>query len=256
MPSISSSVRLRPTVINSVGLMIDNKEYLFTCQFSDFECQFFQFENDIISNKYLREILGGVERPTSYSIFFSILNLNQNNKIILSYVYQDNLSLSIINLKKDEETDFYELVDQSSDPRDFDDLYKLDISCIVTENNFVECLVKYNRQINIEIYEINDESLNYIKSIAIDSLEEYSEDMYIYNPSYIWFVKCIHLKNEIGVFSYYFSPDEETGSPLYIQIKELRDNNLENVINNNDKFVIAIDKINYFDHISYLFYNI
>ena len=72
----------------------------------------------------------------------------------------------------------------------------------------------------------------------------------------LWKGKCIHLKNEIGVFSYYHSH-------IYIQIKELIDpNSLEDVLvdvinnENDDKFKITIDEENYSDHISSLYYNI
>ena len=45
-------------LINAVGLIIDNKEYIFVCQFFSTECQLIEFENNIIFNKRLFQILG------------------------------------------------------------------------------------------------------------------------------------------------------------------------------------------------------
>ena len=43
--------------INAVGLIIDNQEYIFVCQFLYTECQLIEFENNKIFNEYLTEIL-------------------------------------------------------------------------------------------------------------------------------------------------------------------------------------------------------
>jgi len=234
-------------LINAVGLIIDNKEYIFVCQFFSTECQLIEFENNIIFNKRLFQILG-VDEFMGGGFYYTILNLNQNNNILLSFVYMDYeynsfLSLSKINLKKDEETDFCQLGGQSILGHAFNSF--LDISCFITERNFLECLVQYDNELKVEIYNEIYNELNHLYSIDIDSL----------GSKTISFAKCIHLKNEIGVFSYYFSPVGGIGGPLYIQIKELRDNNLENVIDNNDKFEIAIED-NYSDLISSLSFNI
>ena len=235
-------------LINAVGLMIDNKEYIFLCQFAYTECQIIEFENTIIFNKQLIEILD-VDQPKKSSNYYTILNLNQNNDVLLSFACKDwfsnsFLSLTKINLKRDEEIDFYVYQPVSKLGHTFNSFF--DISCFITERNFLECLVQYDNKLKVEIYnEIYSELINHLYSIEIDSL----------GSETIRFAKCIHLKNEIGVFSYHFSPVGGIGRPLYIQIKELRDNNLENVIDNNDKFEIAIED-NYSDLISSLSFNI
>ena len=104
--SFSISEFIYSTEINAVGLIIDNNEYIFICQFLDIECQLIEFENDKIFNEYLTTFLNFVEGIYDYSIFFTILNLNQNNNILLSFVYENTLSLSIINTKNDEEISY------------------------------------------------------------------------------------------------------------------------------------------------------
>ena len=41
---------IEPIEINAVGLIIDNKEYIFVCQFLNIECQLIEFENNKIFN--------------------------------------------------------------------------------------------------------------------------------------------------------------------------------------------------------------
>ena len=202
----------------------------------------------------MTEILNINELYNRLSSLFTILNLNQNNQILLSFIHRlttsrnFELDLSIINMKKDIFS--YEIKHLSKLPYAFYRFYG--ISCFVTVRNFVECLVEYENEFKVEIY---GESLNNLNSIFIDTIDttyiDPDEDISIS------FIKCIHLKNEIGIFSYYRSPTYEIGSPLYIQIKKLTDScDLEDVINNeNYKFEIAIDKDNYYDYISYTSFN-
>ena len=52
------------------------------------ECQLIEFENNKIFGEYLTEILD-IDQFYHYSSFFTILNLNQNNNILLSFIYED-----------------------------------------------------------------------------------------------------------------------------------------------------------------------
>ena len=237
--------------INGVGLNIDNKEYIFICHFYEIKCQLIEFENGIIFNQNLGALINTEELVETQGEFLTILNLNQNNKILLGFenygtydgTWADYMELSIIDFIKDEDILSYEIKHLSEKEYAFDLFF--DITCFVTARNFVECLAQYENKFKVEIY---DESLNYLNSIAIDTTE-YTE---------ISFAKCIHLKNEIGVFSYYRSSISDTGNPLNIQIKELiNPYNLIDVINDeNHKFEISIDKNYFSDHISSsLFFN-
>ena len=59
--------------INAVGLIIDNQEYIFVCQFLYTECQLIEFENNKIFNEYLTEILD-IDQYSYYHLarYFSI----------------------------------------------------------------------------------------------------------------------------------------------------------------------------------------
>ena len=85
----------------------------------------------------------------------------------------------------------------------------------MTEKNFIECLVIYNHEFKVEIY---DKALNHLNSIYLDYLDESEYNSQGFQKR---FTKCIHLKEELGVFSYYCCNTYESGCPLNIQIKEL-----------------------------------
>ena len=142
LPDGSEDLQL--SFINGVGLIIDNKEYLFICQFDRIQCQLIEFGNNIIFNQYLTEILNINELYNRLSSLFTILNLNQNNQILLSFIHGYKspiidgtnyfyLDLSIINMKKDILS--YEIKHLSKIEYAFDEFY--DISCFLTVKNFV-----------------------------------------------------------------------------------------------------------------------
>ena len=109
----------------------------------------------------------------------------------------------------------------------------------MTEEKFIECIIVHISE-NKLIVEMYDESLNHLESIILDSLELQGESMRL--------AKCIHLKNEIGAFTYY---PFNNRSALYVQIKKLvfcdSHYTFENVIENENRFQITI-KDNVVDH--------
>ena len=233
------------TLINGVGIMINNKQYIFICQFDETKCQLFDPENNIVFNEDINTILNinyNDFEPISQS--YTILNLNHNDKILLSFLERQFLDLSIIQLKKEDNIYFY---DRSKNSRKKQEMNNTEIiynnysqiTCFITERKFIECLIIYNHELKVEIY---DESLYHLNSIYLDTIDE-SE--YISQNFHIIFTKCIHLKEEIGIFAYYHFNIYKSAYPLIIQIKELifKSSNytLKNVINNNPIFEITID---------------
>ena len=140
LSSFSLSEPIYSTTINGVGLIIDNTEYIFICQFRFIECQLVEFENDIIFNQYLKVILNIDENNYIQSTLFTILNLNKDNKILLGFthykhseVYEPNyLDLLIINLKKDEDIRSYEIEPPSIIAWKTNSVHSLALRCLLT----------------------------------------------------------------------------------------------------------------------------
>ena len=87
--------------------------------------------------------------------------------------------------------------------------------CLVTDNNFIECLYINNNRYYVAIY---DESLNFLNNILLDSdtINFQNNERYSYFSNSI---SAIHLKKEIGVFAYYINNIGITEfSPLRMQI--------------------------------------
>ena len=104
----------------------------------------------------------------------------------------------------------------------------------------IECIILHINE-DILIVEIYDESLNHLDSIILADLNQAGVNIRLAN--------CIHLKNEIGVYTYY---PFNCLSPLYIQINKLVFDGshyiLENVIVNENTFQITTSNDNEFDH--------
>ena len=85
--------------INSVGLIINNKLYILICE-TDYEdpdegvishCQIIDYENNHIYYEHLYKLLNYNNRNDFHIIgkIFTILNLNQQNQILLSYLEEN-----------------------------------------------------------------------------------------------------------------------------------------------------------------------
>ena len=233
-------------IIIGAGLIINNYSYIFICGVGDEEilCKLIDFEkNNIVYNQNICNYFDSSDTCDFYvlSTIFTILNLNQKSKILLSYIEYNTIDLSIINLTK-EDLFSYEIIDNSKETYNSYSIQYNEISCFITENNFVECLVANENKIKVEIY---GNSLNHLNSIILDNINRISIRIRV--------ALCIHLKSEIGVFAYYTKENTQSNfSPLYIQIKELylRESNydLKNVIKDQNIFEISL-YANYTDHI-------
>ena len=238
--------------LNSVGLIINNKQYILICLTNneyDYEpdkgvishCQIIDYENKQIYNENLYILLDYDNRDdfNINSYFFTLLNLNQQNKILLSYLEDNSLDLSIINLS----TENFSSYDIINNTKKKDDLLKpslySDLNCFITELKFIECIILHESE-NQLIVEIYDESLNNLDSIILSNVELF-EDILSY-------ANCIHLKNEIGVFAYYPFSISNIPCPLFVQINRLFFDGshyiFQNVIKNENIFKITTSNNN------------
>ena len=74
--------------------------------------------------------------------------------------------LSIIYLTKDDIFSIQNIYDYKNQYT-IDSFQCLEISCFITEQNYIECLTVYNNEIKVEIY---DDSLHYLNDIILDIL--------------------------------------------------------------------------------------
>lgn len=105
-------------------------------------------------------------------------------------------------------------------------------SFFITDNNVLVCF--YTNTDNNYYVKIFDVDLNETGTYEISSIEKDDPNL---------FYKSIHLKSEIGVFSYYINNEEEESKP-YIQIKNFCKQNNGDISMSNyiSKDVIIIDK--------------
>ena len=199
-------------VSNSVGIIINNKPYILLCKFDyNNKCELIDYENNIINYEVLYKFLEyeNDDDFDEYSEYFTIINLNQKSKFLLSYLESYFIDLSIINLQT-EDLSSYDIIKNTKRGITTSSEQYYDIRCFITKEKIIECVIAQADKLVVEIY---DESLDYKNRIELDN-ENVGDEI-------LSAVNCIHLKNEIGVFAYYPHDTINIPCPLYVQINEL-----------------------------------
>ena len=139
------------------------------------------------------------------------------------------------------------------------------LSCFVTEKIFIECFYLDNENYTVAIY---NESLAFLQKIKIDTvdkeevfeklhyiLEEYEEyEDYFDIDNFRIFINCIHLKKEIGIFTYY--KYTISNFVLIMQLNELIINGTNYEFNRikvggNEKIYLSLTNPNYKNQFCY-----
>ena len=204
------------------------------------------YENNHIYNENLYKLLNYNNRDDFHisSYIFTILNLNQENKILLSYLEENSLDLSIINLST-KDFSSYDIINNTKRYDDLLNFYSFSsLTCLITELKFIECIILYDTE-NKLIVEIYDKSLNHLDSIFLSNVELIGDSLFVANR--------IHLKDEIDVFAYYPFSVSNFPCPLYVQINKLVFNGshfiFESVIENENILNITTsENITVYDH--------
>ena len=212
-------------ILNGVLLNINNIEYPLICDVSS--CELIDIENE---EHYFKSLTDMCEmEPTSgrnfYSYYFKIINLNNENKILFNFIFNDIIKLCIVNIQT-KELDFQtEKIVEGDNIVNSDHLEKL--SCFTTKKGYIECLYSLTIdniiQVRVVIYNSN---LDLLKILTIDS-QQYTETDYYYTN----FNDCILLKEEIGLYTYYLIPTGISQPQLYLQINELINDGTDFVFN-------------------------
>ena len=118
-----------------------------------------------------------------------------------------------------------------------------EFNCFITSNNYIECIyIDNDSTFHVAVY---DRYLKYLNKILLDSdLFSFDYDISNFNS-----IKAIHLKNEIGVFCYYFINNDGIYSQLRIQINELYFEegipSFKSIIQGETKIIVSFDDSNY-----------
>ena len=223
-----------------VGLSINNKLYPLICNYQS--CVLIDFENN--NNVHERSFKNFLKYEDSDNIWsfaytMSITKLD-NNKILFGIFSEKtslmSLLLSIINIETND-LSLLEGIKNEEDNIIPTNSISYETLCFVTKKQLIECLYIKDSKYQIAIYNLN---LNYLNSIILDNISN--------PPRIIKFpLNCIHLKEEIGIFTYYI--DRSLSLPLHIQINELYLNEesnyiFKNVIEQQNIFKITMNNDN------------
>ena len=151
------------------------------------------------------------------SEYFSLINLNEENEILFSYISRVNLLLSIVKFQSNYFSS-YEIQNSFTSTSEQFEIKRglVNSKCFITENKIIECLyLNSDKKLAIALF---NQTLTYLSSIILDEdVVEYRYGYYFNNP-----INMIHLKNEIGIFAYYINDYyQRSFMPIRIQINEL-----------------------------------
>ena len=235
--------------LNGAIVKIEKKEYPLLCDIN--LCRLIDYEGNTIYQINFNEFFE--EKQISWNthfLSFQIINLNNGNEILFCIRSKKDILLSKINilsknLEFQQKSNFngnqnYLQVDENINK----------LNCFITEKKMIECLYINENKYWIAIF---DELLVYKTKIVLEK-EEYiikkDEDYFNFN-------NCIHLKKEIGIFTYYIRTKEMDNIQLHLQINELvfSDNNYIFNKFKNQNIIISLNNDNSSDFIIYDYFS-
>ena len=186
------------TIIKSSNTDNYGKEYFLT--FSVFECnvELFDFEKDEVHTKTLFDL---TTLNIIYSLrhsFFYFSNTNSNYYyfigLISYHTYEDKIYLQkhIFNLNNN----FEEISSYTNEGTNIPDAFGHEISCYQTVKGLINCFTM--NKFSDGIYHLMVKYENDFSDYIDESIKSTINDEFT-------FYKCIHLKEELGVFTYYYN---------------------------------------------------
>ena len=229
--------------INGIAIKFEDGEYPLICDPSN--CILFDMEKHYYSIISFPPLLGYDIHKNIGFFNFKLANLNNKNKILFGAMVDYGIKLSIITfLSKDLKFS----IDNITTNKNTVSTGEIDkLSCFVTKKGYIECFYFYIENIILDYrVAIYDEELNLLNILSLDSREYFEGDFSIY------YIDCIHFKDEIGLFSYYKVPSDNTKPILFLQINELIEDNKNNnytfrKFESQEKIRIALDEVSFYD---------
>ena len=202
--------QLEGIIIKSSDTENNGKEYFASFSKYNGYAEIFDFENHTLYSKKITNFVGG-DQPQSYRQ--AILPLyNTSTKFYYLYgfvgrtstIIQKHIFTSINNF---ETTLTYESIDEI----DIENAIGIGMSCFKTSSEKIICFY-FNKKNNEYYYNLHKFELDFTDPIILKlDTNYYAENI---------FYKCIHLKDEIGIFAYYKKPNNIYPFFLFKEFKE------------------------------------
>ena len=231
--------------LNSISIKIEDKEYPLVC--SNIKCILIDYENSQSYNisliNFFKDSSGHIKGFSANPLRFPIINLNNENKILLITLY-NNQGIKFTFFINDLLSKNFSGYNASEFI--YNDLTVENIGslrCFITEKKLIECLYYKSNIYQVAIF---GENLNYITSIKLDDTQIDDGDEEFRQSN-----NCIHLKEEIGVFTYYINLNEDKKAGLVLQINELiyeESNYTFKPLFENKTIILSLDNKTLFDH--------
>ena len=215
---------------------INNKEYLISIGKGDKYVELYDLEKlELISQKTTTELF---ENKAMKSIFqFSINYIYENSDYIL-FGYTDGFSICYLNILKFSSNNLDNSPIYKSQPIEF--VFGEAVSCCLTEEKNIMCIfIHENGYIYIMVYSLN---LDFITNLNLGYKNVNKGDFSLWEFKYDYFLKCINLKEQVGVFAVYVGIDDYTmiNSPK-IFYKNLNGNELVNYFSSISEINLSIN---------------
>ena len=205
----------------------NNKEYLLSLTKAQSYAELYDFENGIMYKKKMI-VLFWYENQNERQISLTISN---NTYSIYGYIESNNPVIKIFKFSFNNKNEI-ESSSQIQPIKIIEGEYGGNgnsISCFETKNNRIVCFY-YNREQKPYIY-IMDNNFNLIQVHTIINQGYYRDSS---------FIKCIHLYDEFGIFSFYDKINANSDEIYpFVYFKKIKDNGvLENAISNYNEYII------------------
>ena len=234
--------------LNIINLKIDDKEYPLIC--SGKVCSIIDLDKGDCYFGNISYFFKGIDQQEDDKLnkipfSFPIVNLNKENKILFIIFFgMEGLTFAfgISNITSKNLTDSKPLESVYNGTKFTINPVMLRLHCFITEKQLIECFYYESDKYKVAIF---GENYNYIDSITLDDnkIEEtYTE--YRHNSN------CIHLKKEIGIFTYYNKVDGCPIAGLILQINELLFNGTNYVFKplyEDKKIILTLDNKTFLD---------
>ena len=153
------------------------------------------------------------------SIKNSLLKLKEENTFIYAYITTGNrLIMSKFKITSNDINEGFQLIKTSLE--NFTTISKNSRRCLITENEYIECLDVTEDQ--VYVIRIYNKDLEFLKQYDLEKNNAPKE------RAYYTYHECIWLKEEVGIFIYYTDISDKNAKP-FVTIKKLQKKNNDEI---------------------------
>ena len=193
----NKTLEFKGTIIKLSGSENNGKEYYLTLSKLLGNVELFDFDNDEVYHKAISDFTSLANVKSLRHTFFEFSSENSNyyylfgfiTKYFVSKIYlQKHIFNTIVNFETSDSFVSEEMTEE--------DVYGNEVSCFLTENGLINCFV----------FKLIDEKpyyyfIKYNNDFTDRVFSRLSSTIYDENTFY----KCIHLREEVGVYAYYYN---------------------------------------------------